>query len=63
MYCILWSLKKTDNWSLFTNQCFITEKDATEFASKQKSRKHNFKIGKVKDWFYDKRKKTETEKI
>lgn len=59
MYCILWSLKKTEQWSLFTNQCFMTEKSATEFAKKQKSRKHNFKVGLMEDWFYVKRKETE----
>jgi hypothetical protein len=60
MYCILWTLKKEEKWNLFTNLCFVKEKDAAEFASKQKSRKHNFKVGKVEDWFYDKRKETKT---
>jgi hypothetical protein len=60
MYCILWTLKKEEKWNLFTNLCFVKEKDAAEFALKQKSRKHNFKIGKVEDWFYDKRKETKT---
>jgi hypothetical protein len=63
MYCIIWSLKKEDKWELFTNQCFMHEKDAAEFASKQKSRKHIFKIGKVEDWFYGKRKEKETDKV
>lgn len=54
MYCILWSLKKQDKWSLFTNQCFLDEDSATEFANKQTSRKHEFKVGKVEDWFYGK---------
>ena len=57
MYCILQSKKKEDRWELFTNQCFMQEKDAAEFASKQKSRTHIYKIGKVEDWFYDKKKK------
>ena len=60
MYCILWTLKKEEKWKLFTNQCFMQEKDAAEFANKQKSRKHKFKTGKVEDWFYDKRKETKT---
>lgn len=57
MYCILQSKKKEDRWKLFTNQCFMHEKDAAEFASKQKSRTHIYKIGKVEDWFYDKKEK------
>ena len=60
MYCILWSLKKTEQWSLFTNLCFVNEKNATEFASKQKSKKHNFKIGLTEEWFNDKRKETKS---
>jgi len=60
MYCILWTLKKEEKWELFTNECFLHEKEAAEFANKQKSRKHKFKVGKVKDWFYVKREKTKT---
>ena len=60
MYCILWSLKKTKNWSLFTNRCFLYEKEAQEFADKQKSRTHKFKVGLIEEWFNDKRKETKS---
>ena len=36
MYCVIWSKKKEDNWSLFSNNCYIFEKEAQEFADKQK---------------------------
>ena len=60
MYCIIFSLKKRDDWRLFTNRCFLYEKEAQEFADKQKSRKHNFKIGLTEEWFNDKRKETKS---
>ena len=37
MYCVIWSKKKEDNWSLFSNNCYIFEKEAQEFADKQKA--------------------------
>ena len=60
MYCVIWSKKKEDNWSLFSNNCFIFEKEAQEFADKQKSRTHKFKIGLIEEWFNDKRKETKS---
>ena len=51
MYCIIFSLKKKDDWRLFTNRCFLYEKEAQEFADKQKSRTHKFKVGLIEDWF------------
>ena len=51
MYCVIWSKKKEENWSLFSNNCYILEADATEFANKQKSRTHKFKVAFMKDWF------------
>jgi len=52
MYCVIWSKKKEDNWSLFSNNCFIFEKEAQEFADKQRSRTHKFKVANMKDWFW-----------
>ena len=43
--------KKEDNWSLFSNNCFLIESEAQEFANKQKSRTHKFKVANMKDWF------------
>ena len=51
MYCVIWAKKKEDNWSLFSNNCFIFEKEAQEFADKQRSRTHKFKVANMKDWF------------
>lgn len=54
MYCVIWSLKKEDNWRLFSNFCFLYEKEAQAFADKQKSRKYKFKVGLVEEYFNEK---------
>ena len=49
MYCVIWSKKKEDNWSLFSNNCFIFEKEAQEFADKQRTQARDIYGKKASD--------------
>lgn len=50
MYCIIW--KHNGKWQLFTNEVFLTEKEAQDYAVRNKFKKSvEWKIDNYKDWF------------
>ena len=42
LYCIIW--KPENDWELFTNQVFLQEKEAEEFAAKSNLKMYGKKI-------------------
>ncbi len=53
MYCIIWN--KNNIWELFTNQVFILESEAIDFAQrsniKYKKKKVEWKVADAAEWF------------
>jgi hypothetical protein len=50
MYCLIW--KRNGNWELFTNEVWLHEKDARNYALQNKFKKSvEWKIADYKDWF------------
>jgi hypothetical protein len=53
MYCIIWN--KNNIWELFTNQVFILESEAIDFAQrsniKYKKKKVEWRVADAAEWF------------
>jgi len=50
MFCIIW--KPKDVWELFTNEVWAFEKEALEYAKRNKFKKSiKWKVADYKDWF------------
>ena len=53
MYCIIW--KPEDKWELFTNQVFLMEEEAEDFAKRSNLKKYGkkipYKIADAAEWF------------
>ena len=50
MYCLVW--KRNNKWELFTNEIWLLEKDAINYAKQNKFKKSiEWKVDDYKNWF------------
>jgi hypothetical protein len=50
MYCLVW--KRNNEWELFTNEVWLLEKDAINYAKQNKFKKSiEWKVDDYKNWF------------
>jgi len=50
MYCLVW--KRNNKWELFTNEVWLLEKDAINYAKQNKFKKSiEWKVDDYKNWF------------
>lgn len=53
IFCIIWN--KNNTWELFTNQVFVLENEAIDFAQrsniKYKNKKIEWKVADAAEWF------------
>ena len=50
MFCIIWKIN--GEWSLFTNEVWLVEKEALEYAKRNNFKKNvEWKVDDYKNWF------------